>query len=342
MEPVGVGVQTKPRSRRTYVVVALAAAFAIVVAFEWQSILAWVKVNSLLNAVGDLFVDYLPLTVPGLIAFAVILVLERIIPVHRTSTTGGRSLAEDMLWMLMVAPVAVFGTFWFARGLRWVFDHPLAGVSVDLTEYLPFWVVFAICFVVGDLLGWWGHYLKHKVPLLWRFHAVHHSAIDLSLFTDARVHLGEFLTNRLITVLPFFLIGGDATTLVPLFLVGRLWYARFQHANIRTNLGPLRHVITTPQYHRLHHSVEARDVDKNFAPVFTFWDRMFGTQQADAHRYPVTGFHDPNYPWARSLHPIELLRSYGKQFIYPFRRAASRAPLPAAAQPLSTSGLGLT
>jgi sterol desaturase/sphingolipid hydroxylase (fatty acid hydroxylase superfamily) len=269
-------------------------------------------------------VDYLPLTVPALIALGVILVLERLIPAHRTSATGGRGLAEDMLWMLLVAPVAIFGTFWFARGLSWVFDHPLAGASVDLTEYLPFAVVFVICFVLGDFIGWFTHFLKHRVPLFWRFHSVHHSARDLSLFTDARVHVVEVFINRLISSLPFFVIGGDVVKTVPLYLVGRLWYARFYHANIRTNLGPLRHLIVSPQYHRVHHSIETGDGDKNYAAGLTCWDRIFGTQQSDCDRYPKTGLNDPTFPHARSLHPIELLRSYGAQVLYPFRRVATK------------------
>ncbi len=320
------GVQSKSRSRRPYLVAAGVVVVAIMLAFEWRSLVAWIKFRSLFEGLGDVFVDYLPLTLPAVIALGVILFLERVFPVHRSSVTGGRALAEDMLWMLLVAPVAVFGTFWFSRGLRWVFDQPLAGASVDLTEYLPFAVVFVICFVLGDFLGWFTHYLKHNVPLFWRFHSVHHSAIDLSLFTDARVHVGEFLINRTVFVLPFFVIGGNVMVTVPLYLVGRLWYARFQHANIRTNLGPLRHVIVTPQYHRIHHSVEARDIDKNYAAVFTFWDRMFGTQVADWDRYPETGLNDPAFPRARSRNPIELLRTYGAQFLYPFRPIAAKFP----------------
>ncbi len=331
MEPVGVGALSKPKGRSTYVVVTGVVLAAIVLAFEWRSLLAWIKVRSLLEGLDDVFVDYLPLTVPALIALGVILVLERIIPVHRTSTTGGRGLAEDILWMLMVAPVAVFGTFWFARGLRWVFEHPLAGASVDLTEYLPFGVVFAICFVLGDFLGWSTHYLKHRVPLFWRFHSVHHSAIDLSLFTDARVHVVEVFINRLVFSLPFFVIGGDVMLTVPLFLVGRLWYARFIHANIRTNLGPLRHVIVSPQYHRMHHSLEARDIDMNYGASLTVWDRIFGTQVPESDRYPESGLNDPTFPRARSMNPIELLRSYGAQMLYPFRHLASKVPVREAA-----------
>jgi len=337
-----VGVQSKSRSRRPYFVAAGVVVVAIVLAFEWRSLVAWIKFRSLFEGLGGVFVDYLPLTLPAVIALGVILFLERVFPVHGSSVTGGRALAEDVLWMLLVAPVAVFGTFWFARGVTWVFDHPLAGTSVDLTEYLPFAVVFVICFVLGDFINWFSHYLKHRVPLFWRFHSVHHSAINLSLFTDARVHVGEFFINRTLSVLPFFVIGGDATVAVPLYLVGRLWYARFEHANVRMNFGPLRHVLVSPQYHRMHHSIEARDVDMNFAGIFPIWDRLFGTQVDDRDRYPDTGINDPEFPRARSRNPIALLRAYGAQFLYPFRTTSrSMAGTPTQGK-VRASGVGLT
>ena len=321
------GVLTTTRSRRTYLVAAGVDVVAIALAFTWRPIVAWINFPALVGALDDGFQAYLPLTAPALVALAVILVLERVIPVHRSSVSGGRALAEDMLWMLLVAPVTLFGMFWFTRGLGWRFDHPLAGARIELTEYLPFAAVFVICFVLGDFLGWYSHYLKHRVPLFWRFHAVHHSAIDLSLFTDARVHLGEYFINRVVAVLPFFVIGGDVIATVPLFMVVRLWFARFQHANIRTNLGPLRHVIASPQYHRLHHSLESRDIDMNYAAVLTFWDRLFGTQVTDAERYPETGINVPDFPRARSRSPLALLRAYWAQSLYPFRRISRNVPV---------------
>jgi len=109
------------------------------------------------------------------------------------------------------------------------------------------------------------------------------------------------------------------TITVPIFVLARLWYARFLHANVRVNLGPLRHVIVSPQYHRLHHSLEARDIDMNYAGTFAFWDRMFGTQVPDSDRYPETGIHDPSFPRARSRTPLAVLRAYWAQTLYPFR-----------------------
>jgi sterol desaturase/sphingolipid hydroxylase (fatty acid hydroxylase superfamily) len=200
-----------------------------------------------------------------------------------------------------------------------VFEHPLDHYRTNLSAYLPYSVVFVICFVLGDLLAWTYHYVKHKVPLFWRFHAVHHSAVDLSPFTDARVHLGEFFVTKTIAAAPFFVLGGNVTESVMLVLLARLWFARLIHANIRTNFGPLRHVMVTPQSHRIHHSVEARDGDRNFGAILTVWDRIFGTQVTDYARYPATGIDDPDFPMASSLSPTELFRTYGRQFVYPFR-----------------------
>jgi sterol desaturase/sphingolipid hydroxylase (fatty acid hydroxylase superfamily) len=140
------------------------------------------------------------------------------------------------------------------------------------------------------------------------------------------VHFAEQFVNRTITVLPFFVIGGDAAAAVLWFALARLWYSRFVHSNIRTNLGPLRHVMVTPQYHRMHHSIEPGDTGKNLGSFLSIWDRMFGTMVRDYDRYPTSGIADPDFPRPVSRSPLELLRTFGAQVVYPFRRDRAAEP----------------
>jgi len=114
----------------------------------------------------------------------------------------------------------------------------------------------------------------------------------------------------------------------PLAVMGvggfRMWYARFVHANIGTNLGPLKHILVTPQYHRVHHSIEPAHQDKNFAALLTVWDRIFGTLHRNYDEYPATGVAGLEFPPPHRVAPAEWGRDFVRMFLHPFR--ALRAP----------------
>jgi len=97
------------------------------------------------------------------------------------------------------------------------------------------------------------------------------------------------------------------------------FYSRFYHGNIRTNLGPLRYLLVTPQSHRVHHSVEARHFDTNFGAILSIWDRLFRTRYRGDHEYPRTGIADKSFPLETSRHPIALLWAPVAQLLYPFQ-----------------------
>ena len=118
----------------------------------------------------------------------------------------------------------------------------------------------------------------------------------------------------------------------------------FIHANIRTSLGPLRHLVISPQAHRVHHSAAPEHIDTNFGTVFAWWDYLFGTRYHDHHDYPTTGIHDPTFPredpdrpwavpaaWARTdrlprPHPV---RSPGASHLGDSQGRAATPPPPA-------------
>jgi sterol desaturase/sphingolipid hydroxylase (fatty acid hydroxylase superfamily) len=91
------------------------------------------------------------------------------------------------------------------------------------------------------------------------------------------------------------------------------------HSNIRTDFGPLRHLLVTPQSHRLHHSIELEHRDRNFGGVLSVWDHLLGTQHRGFDVYPSTGVENPAFPIERSARPSRLLKTYARQFVYPFR-----------------------
>lgn len=314
---------TTPR-RATIAAFGAALLLLLALAIPAHALQQQLSIDGLLHRTWEVVRRDFPFALPPYLALVLILGLERRYPA-RPQSAFSPSLCLDLLWMLLAMPVAIFTMAGYLRVLDWIFQEPLRAYRFDLADHVPFAVVLAISLVLGDLLAWWYHYLKHRVPVLWRFHAIHHSTTEMNPFADARIHLAEYFINRTVIVLPFFLLGGDAREGMTALLLAMLWYARFYHSNVRTNLGPLRHVLVTPQYHRMHHSMEDADADRNFGNFLTIWDRLFGTMIRDYGRYPLTGVPGGTVPIPVSRHPSDLLTTYWAQCRYPFARAKARA-----------------
>jgi sterol desaturase/sphingolipid hydroxylase (fatty acid hydroxylase superfamily) len=139
--------------------------------------------------------------------------------------------------------------------------------------------------VAADLLGYFGHRAFHG-RVLWRIHAVHHSAVDLDWLAAARVHPLNEILMRLWQVVPLYLLGfrgGALAAVAPLLTI----WSIVIHANLRWDLGPLRYVIASPAFHRWHHTSEEQGIDRNFAGFFPWIDALFGTLYLPRGRQPV-------------------------------------------------------
>ena len=146
---------------------------------------------------------------------------------------------------------------------------------------------------------------------------IHHSQRNLNLFTDFRYHVLEYIVSTTITIIPILALGVEATYIVYVIMF-TMFLTRIYHANIKTNLGPLRYVLVTPQSHRIHHSIEPHHRDKNFGVLLSIWDRLFGTQYTGYEEYPDTGVEDRNFPEDESKFALNLFLSPILQHIYPF------------------------
>jgi sterol desaturase/sphingolipid hydroxylase (fatty acid hydroxylase superfamily) len=133
--------------------------------------------------------------------------------------------------------------------------------------------------LLADLLIYVVHRVEHRVFLLWRFHAVHHSDVDVDVTTGLRHHPGEFILTTLVVLVAMSLMGGPAW-LTPVYGLVFIMASLFQHMNAALPAGLdrlLRVALVTPAMHRIHHSVPPQHHDTNFGNVFSFWDRLFGT-----------------------------------------------------------------
>jgi sterol desaturase/sphingolipid hydroxylase (fatty acid hydroxylase superfamily) len=146
------------------------------------------------------------------------------------------------------------------------------------TSEPPSWGRLLAVLVLADVAGYWAHRAMHRVPFLWRLHAVHHAPTELNWLEAWRQHPLDSLMHGLAVGLPGALLGASLAELASVVLIRKVFTA-FLHANVRWRFGLLERVLATPLFHRLHHSAEPRDHDTNFAGTFAWVDVLFGTHR---------------------------------------------------------------
>ena len=186
---------------------------------------------------------------------------------------------------------------------------------------IPFAVRAVFSFLLLDLVQYVDHYLRHSIPLLWRFHKVHHSDSEVDFSTGLRFHPGEIVFTQGAYLLAIAAAAPPASVVL-CFEVCNAVQAFFSHANI--NLPPrleraLRLIQVTPGLHEIHHSRHGADQRCNFAVMFSFWDRLFRTyrERSNSGREPLAlGVDDVTA--AESVRPWAML-------ILPFWKGPTRA-----------------
>ena len=241
-------------------------------------------------------------------------------PARRDERTFSVDMAVDAVWFVMgnvmhfTIVVATLGAVTVA------YKEMLGTWSLNLEHVFGFWGLAVFAFVLTDLLAWITHWCHHKVPTLWRFHAVHHSQRRLNALSDNRTHLGEVVVASLIVFVPSQLLGLNASAARGLAFLG-LYYSAMLHSNVRTNFGPLRLVFMGPQPHRVHHSILPHHYETNFGTVFSWWDYIAGTIYRGYDEYPPTGVHYDDFPLRErgDRSPSRWLVIFYRQLAYPFR-----------------------
>ena len=153
------------------------------------------------------------------------------------------------------------------------------------------WWAFAVCFVLDDLAYYAFHRSAHRVRWFWASHVVHHTSQHYNLSTALRQTWTGFFSLAFLFRLPLFLIGFPPAMVF--FCAGlNLVYQFWIHTEVIGRMPRwFEAVMNTPSHHRVHHAVNPRYLDRNYAGVFIFWDRMFGTFEPeradDRPRYGV-------------------------------------------------------
>jgi sterol desaturase/sphingolipid hydroxylase (fatty acid hydroxylase superfamily) len=250
--------------------------------------------------------------------FGLVLLLERLVPARPGEGSLSRGARTDFVWVLVKMGLYAWMLPVYLVLLRFLYDRHLGFLTLQSVTRWPWLARLVLALLFSDLLFWITHVVRHKVTFLWHFHAVHHSQRELNFFTEYRVHPVDDLFIYTIGFIPLFMVEPSSVSLVALVWV-RHWHTRLYHANIRSDFGPLRYLLVTPQSHRVHHSIEARHHDRNFGLTFSLWDHLFGTQYRGYDEYPETGIDDPGFPCEQRPGRFGAVGSICGQFLYPFR-----------------------
>ena len=251
-----------------------------------------------------------------LILSAIFLPLERLFALHPQKIFRP-AIAVDLVYyfltsllpgLVLVVPLSL---------VAMAVHHVVPAIMLTAVAAWPLWLRAIAGLIVGEIGFYWGHRWTHEIPLLWRFHSIHHSPKHLDFLVNTRAHPVDLLFVRLCGLTPLYILGlatplTTSGSLVPVLivLIATVW-GYFIHANIRWRLGPLEWLIASPAFHHWHHTA-LPPLDRNYASMLPWMDRIFGTYFLPRNQWPTA------YGIEATL-PVSLHR----QLIYPLHH-----PLP--------------
>lgn len=169
-----------------------------------------------------------------------------------------------------------------------IFSHAIAGALsygkhhhtgvLNIID-MPYGVKVLIAVIVLDFVTYVWHLLNHEMPLLWRFHRVHHCDLNMDVSTATRFHIGELALSAVIRICLIFFLGADLFCLLvfdSLVVVA----TQFHHSALRVPRWfetVFWMLWVPPSMHRIHHSVVIKERDANYGVLFSLWDRVLGT-----------------------------------------------------------------
>jgi sterol desaturase/sphingolipid hydroxylase (fatty acid hydroxylase superfamily) len=239
----------------------------------------------------------------------IFILIEKLFPIYRGQPVFRLGWQTDFTHFivnhLVVGLILLIVNYAIHRLFNWALYPPLQQAIADL----PFLVEVFLIVLVADLVQYWTHRAYHEVPLLWRLHAIHHSAKVMDWMAGSRLHMLELIMTR-VAVLGVIYVMGFSKEVIDVYIIIVGFQAVLNHSNVRLPWGPLRKVIVTPDFHHWHHSSDQEALDRNYAAHFSFLDSLFGTAvKADRsfpRQYGVLGDYVPE--------------GFLKQLVFPFKR----------------------
>ncbi len=210
------------------------------------------------------------------LAIAVIFIpLERLLPLRRSQAILRKGWKTDLIYLLLNSALMNIAIVLGIATILSLKAKIIWSVIPEPVAHQPLWLQVIELILVADLAHYWMHRMFHS-PMLWSFHALHHSTEELDWLATFRVHPVDHVPTSIVMLLPVMAFGWSP------WAVG-VWgsiyrgHAILQHANIRLPLGRFGLAVVGPEFHRWHHSTAGEARNKNFAAQFALWDVLFGT-----------------------------------------------------------------
>jgi sterol desaturase/sphingolipid hydroxylase (fatty acid hydroxylase superfamily) len=203
----------------------------------------------------------------------------------------------DAVLVRLLFPTTAVGLALVAEQRGWGMFHALK---------LSAWASALLAVMALDLAIYLQHVLFHAVPALWRLHRMHHADQDIDVTTGARFHPIEILLSMGIKLGVVAALGAPGVAVLAFELLLNAT-SMFNHSNVRMPVRIdrlLRWMVVTPDMHRVHHSIVARETNSNFGFNLPWWDRLFGTyrnQPAAGHEAMTIGIEQFREPGEQRL-----------------------------------------
>ena len=197
---------------------------------------------------------------------------------------------NSLIKIVFIGPYIILGfymAYFINEFLLVLFGVPNYSLGVVQTI-----VLYTICLtIIGDFVTYIVHALMHRIPFLWEFHKIHHSATSLNPITQYRIHPVELIINNIRSIFVFGLVTGffdylSSHTIDRLLFLGAnvfhfaflLFGANLRHSHVKLRYPRfLEFIFISPLQHQIHHSRNPLHFNKNMGSKFAIWDWLFGT-----------------------------------------------------------------
>ncbi|WP_066632727.1 sterol desaturase family protein [Labilibacter marinus] len=211
----------------------------------------------------------------GLIA--IFFSLEQIMKTPFSFKNRMNHLLQNTLFQIILVALNVFFVTFQVYSIEWLNNNHIG--LLYLIE-LPAELLLIISIALYDITAYWIHRGTHAIPILWRFHRVHHSDTTMDSSTVFRFHPFELiLVFGIGNIVTAALFGTDVFSMACYYFILYVFFF-FEHANLKfpswlnTTLGL---IFVMPDHHRVHHQQNQFYTNSNYADIFILWDRIFGT-----------------------------------------------------------------
>ncbi len=257
----------------------------------------------------------------GLIAISILVwILELIFPWRKDQKIFRKDFWLDTFYMFfnffllnLIVLIALSNTAdAYFKELLGKIGLSIGSLQLFDVDNLPKWLGLSLFFIISDFVQWNTHRLLHRVPLLWKFHQVHHSVKEMGFAAHLRYHWMEPVVYKSLLYIPLAIIGGFDAQDVAIVHFFALTVGHLNHANLGWDYGPFKYIFNNPKMHIWHHSKELPvRFGVNFGLTLSLWDYLFKTNYIPKDGRDIElGFEgDESFPQSfveQELYPIKF------------------------------------